>query len=301
VRETDRFAEKGRGRPLALAAAALLLPAAVLVAPAVHRLVEAAGLRFDFPQTLRRLLMVAGIGALLLAFRPWRDLPEDRWGLRGPRARPSHVAWGFALSVGLLLVLVLIEAATGRFTWDHDRGVRKFWSRLPASVLSFGLLAVVEETLFRGWLHDRLRARLRVGLAIAVGSAIFAALHAFRGSAAPDDLPATLAGAGEALAAWGRNLVDVNDFLPRFVGLVALGTLLCFARLRTGSLYLPIGIHLGAALFINLCSALTHRAPERDWMGSKWLYDGPPGWAAMALAALLLRPRASSPDPAPAR
>ena len=296
MREGDRFTGgRAGGRALAVGVALLLLPAAVLLAPPVHRALEAAGLRLDFPQTLRRLLMIAGLGALLLAFRPWRDVPADRWGLRGPHARLSLVPLGAVLSIALLLALVLAEAATGRFAWDAERGVAKFWKRLPGNLAGFAVLAVLEEAVFRGWMLTRLRRRLPLVAAAAAGAAIFGVLHAFRGTAAPSDLPPTLAGAAEALLAWGRNLVDVADFLPRFVGLLLLATLLSAAYLRARSLYLPIGMHFGAVLFINQCSALTTRTPERDWMGSKWLYDGPPGWIAMALAAAALWPRRPRP------
>ena len=138
---------------------------------------------------------------------------------------------------------------------------------------------------------------MRVDVEQLLNRALAVGLRA-RGTAASRDIPATLAGSFEALAAWAGNLVDVQDFLPRFVGLFLLATLLSAAFLRTRSLYLSIGIHYGALVLINQLSALTERTPERDWMGSKWLYDGVPGWIAMALATpALWRRRPSAPSP----
>jgi membrane protease YdiL (CAAX protease family) len=291
VREDSGFRNAPRRGGALRWLAFLLVPAAVLAAPAVHRALGGMGLSLDFAQTLRRLLLVGTVAALLIALRPWRDVPRDLWGLRGPASRPSLVVAGAGLAVAMLLAIVLLQAALGRIDWDEGRGWRKFWQRLPATLLGAVLIGVLEELFFRGWLLSRLRLRLRLGPAILVAAVLFALPHAFRGTAAPADLPATLEGAGEALAAWGRNLLDVADFGPRFVGLVLLAVLLSAALLRSGSLWLPIGIHAGAHLFLQQYSALTDRFPERDWMGSKWLYDGPPGWIAMAAVTLALWPR----------
>jgi membrane protease YdiL (CAAX protease family) len=267
------------------------VPLAALAAPALHRVLVSLGLNLDFAQTLRRCLLVGVVAALLVSLRPWRDLPPDLWGLRGPRARPRLLLYGALLAVAMLLAATLVGAALGRFSWDRERGWEKFWGRLPATAIGGVAIALLEEAFFRGWLLDRLRRRFALGMAVALGAVLFALPHAFRGTAAPADLPASLDGVGRALAAWGRNLVDVSDFGPRFLGLLLLAVLLSAGRLRTGSLLFPIGIHFGAHLYLQQASALTHRIPERDGLGSKWLYDGPLLWVAMAVLAWALWPR----------
>jgi hypothetical protein len=37
---------------------------------------------------------------------------------------------------------------------------------------------------------------------------------------------------------------------------------------------------------------MTIRTSDRDWIGSKWLYDGPLGWIALAVLGWVLWPRA---------
>jgi membrane protease YdiL (CAAX protease family) len=297
VPDVPRFTESRPARPGARALALVLVPLSALAAPAVHRGLVAAGLDLDFAQTLRRCLLVGVVSALLWAFRPWREVPPDLWGLRGPRARPRLLVLGALLAVSMLLATTLLEAALGRFSWDRERGGEKFWDRLPATVLGGVAIALLEEAFFRGWLLERLRRRLALATAVFLGALLFALPHAFRGTAAPADLPASLDGVGRALAAWGRNLADVSDFGPRFVGLVLLAILLSAGALRTGSLLFPIGIHFGAHVYLQQASALTHRTPERDWLGSKWLYDGPVLWVVMAALAWATWPRRAGGEP----
>jgi membrane protease YdiL (CAAX protease family) len=301
VREGSRFTDAAEDRTSPWRHAAwLLVPLSALAAPAVHHGLRALGLPLDFAQTLRRCLLVAVVAAVLVSLRPWREVPADLWGLRGPHARVRHAVLGALLAVSMLLAATLVEAALGRFSWDRAHGARKFWGRLPATVLGGVAIALLEETFFRGWLLSRLRRRTALGAAVALGALLFALPHAFRGTAAPADLPATLDGVGRALAAWGRNLVDVAEFGPKFVGLFLLAVLLSAGFLRTRSLLFPMGVHFGAHVYLQQASALTHRDPERDWLGSKWLYDGPILWAAMIALSWALWPRNASAERGPA-
>ena len=53
------------------------------------------------------------------------------------------------------------------------------------------------------------------------------------------------------------------------------------------TLWFGIGLH-GATAWLPVHSALTQRSIERDWAGSKWLYDGVPGWIVLATVLYLV-------------
>ncbi len=273
-----------------VAAIAGAVALAVLLAGPVHRGLEAVGIHGEFARTLRHLLLVLLLAVLAVGLKPWRDVPRDVYGLVGPDARPA--LWPLAAAVAILLLgaIAVGQAAAGWVTWDPGAG-RKVSERWANALGKAAFLGFVEEAFFRGWLLARFRARWPVVRAALATAVVFGAVHSFRRTAAPKDLVPGPSGALEALSAWAQNLVDPADFLPRFVGLVLLSLLLTAVFLRTRTIWANWGLHGGAVLFLDAYSALTDRAPERNWAGSKWLYDGPPAWVAMAALAAFLWPK----------
>lgn len=297
-------------------AAAVLgaVAAAVLLAGPVHALLSRVADRPDFAKVFRYLALACVVAAAAALLRPWRDVPRDVWGLRGPPGRTARlVLLGIATMAALLAALAALHFAAERLEWDRWDGVEKARRR----AWKFGLAALpftlLEETFFRGWLADRCARRFRPLAAAVVGALVFAALHAARKSAAPQDVVPGPAGALAILGAWAARLVDVADFGPSFVGLFLFALALAGARRRWGTLAFGVGAHAAVYVLLQLVSAWTDPVadpslPEgvepRSWLGSKWLYDGVPGLVALAaLAAVLWRreaPAAStSPDGPP--
>jgi membrane protease YdiL (CAAX protease family) len=161
-------------------------------------------------------------------------------------------------------------------------------------------IAVLEELFFRGWMLSRFRERFAPFAAALATSLLFALPHLLKETNAPKGLSADSSGALAALDAWARSAVDFPVTLPKVFGMWLFGLALAAAFYRTRSLWLGIGIHAGAVFYVQALSALTERSPERNWAGSKWLYDGPPGWVLVALLALLLWPRRRAAPAAPA-
>jgi uncharacterized protein len=270
---------------------ATVLCAALLAGP-IHRALAAAGWRREdeFASTLRRALVVALVLLIALGTRPWRDAPRDVWGLRGPAARPALFPAGVALAFLLMGLLVLLQAASGWLSWER-RAAEKLASRWPGALATALVVALLEEVFFRGWVLSRFLRRWPAFAAALATSLVYAIPHGFRGSAAPRGLTPDLGGALEALRAWGASMGDVSTFGPKILGFTAFGMLLAAARLRTGGLWLGIGIHAGAVFFLEAYSALTVRLPERNWAGTKFLHDGPPAWILLAVLTFALWPR----------
>ena len=73
--------------------------------------------------------------------------------------------------------------------------------------------------------------------------------------------------------------------------------MLTAAVVRWKTLWFGIGLHAAAVTWLPLHSGMTQRRVDRDWLGSKWLYDGVPGWTVLALLAFLLWPRRAPAGP----
>jgi len=286
---------------LLVAAALGALAAAVLLAGPLHALLERVVEGPDFAKVFRYLALGLVVAAMFLLVRPWRDVPRDVWGLRGPAGRTAGlVGLGAATMAALLVALAALHFAAAEIQWDRWDGVEKARHRAWKFGLAALPFALLEETFFRGWLADRCARRFRPFRAALVGALVFAALHAARTSAAPDVVAAGPAGALAILGAWAARLVDVADFGPSFVGLVLFALALEGARRRFGTLAFGVGAHAAVYVLLQLHSALTDPVPDpslprgiepRSWLGSKWLYDGVPGLLLLAALAWGLWPR----------
>jgi membrane protease YdiL (CAAX protease family) len=148
-----------------------------------------------------------------------RREPLSRVGLRMDRRWAREFAWGSAIGLGgMALATGLIVAVGGvRFELDPARSL---------GAMGFGLymflsVAALEELLFRGFLFQRLVA----GIGVWPAQVALALLFAFAHWGNPG-----MEGAAKVWASFDIALAAI-----------ALG----LAYLRTGSLALPIGLHLG--------------------------------------------------------
>ena len=167
-----------------------------------------------------RLLVLGGLQWLFFlpaALGAGKRLGYDRRSLGMDRpARPLHVAVG---GVGLGAALLVAPGIVGRLTHGFVDG-----PVVPASVLGIVLAGVIlavmalgEEVLFRGILLRAWEPRLGTAGAVGVTTVLFVLLHGGN------------PGAG----------------IAGGVGLALAGLLLGIAAVRTGSLWWPVGIHLG--------------------------------------------------------
>jgi len=174
---------------------------------------------------LRR-LAVAAVGlALAVLVVVAQRLGAAQLGFRRPRAAEALAALGGLAVLGIGGVLVgpwIAEPFFGRLEFATPAA-----AIVPAVV--FGLAnGVLEEVAYRGVLQAGLARLVPIGWAIAFQGLVFGIVHA------------------------GPEVVSL---LPLHIaGLTAVGVAGGVVRWRTGSLWIPIGIHVGAdiALYVGL-------------------------------------------------
>lgn len=250
-----------------------------------------------FGKVLRRLLMVPAAACVLLGMRPWRDLGLLDVGLRGPRARPRAGLLAFGVTLAVALVVLALQAACGWLRFEVNESASRVGSRLALAALSATVVALIENWFFRAWLPLLTGRWFGARWADPVAVVLFAGAHAFRPSHLDAEVSHDTAGAWEALSTWLRTMFEPTVFGPTFLGLLLFGALLTLAYRRTGSLWVPIGIHAAGAFLILAYGGFTERLHTPAWAGTKLLCDGVPGWAVLLAGALLFARR---PPPAPA-
>jgi len=161
---------------------------------------------------------------------------------------------GFVLAVASMAVLGAIMALAGSMTAQMTDPVPSLVRSAVKALITASLVGFFEELFFRGMLFKGLLEDARAATAFAVANLIYAASHFFRPPAnfAPGGLD-PLAGLRFVVASLER-FSDPAAILPGLVGLFIIGVVLSYALVRTGALYLSIGLHAGWVFGIKMLS-----------------------------------------------
>lgn len=191
---------------------------------------------------------------------PWQNLGLAPW-----RAGKRPLLQGAALGFGLVLLLGLAYLACDVWeisvTQDRWRLWRTVIGFLPAALL----VAVLEELIFRGYLLQRLMACSKA-LAVLGTSAGYALVHL--------------------KPAW-----TWPDSAMELTGLFILGVVLALSVLRTGHLYLAIGLHASLAYWARLNKLLVEFPTDSSWqwlVGTNRLVNGLVPWGLLVLIGVAL-------------
>lgn len=185
----------------------------------------------------------------------------------------SHLLVGFLLAGGTLLLLGWFYVGQG---WYELRDAGKPLSRILATALGTGMaVGFLEEFVFRGALHVVVAKWLRPRPLFFVIAAFFAVIHFFN---PPHGLEA-----GQVTATTGLWMIEQifghffsqfanpSFLLAEFAVLFAIGLVLGYTRMKTGSLWLGIGLHAGWVFGVKTLSPMTTRAfapaEMMPWLG----------------------------------
>jgi len=279
----------------------------------------------NFPRYFDRSLLLAAV-VLLFPLLSWlkvgreswrhRDTP---WSLRLPDAvvamncgqplqrNPDGLrqgAIGFVLAAGLLLAAGWLMLQAGMFMWRdaaastsgvHNSAVVdiQWGNALKKAFSSAFVVATIEEVLFRGVLLGIFLRAMKPAPAIAALSFLFAFVHFLEppvGSRVPD--PEAMNAGFILLGQIFGRFADPMSLLGRFLVLASVGVVLAIARWRTGSLWLPIGLHAGWVFAYVIFKAATWpvaNLPEiARWLVGVSLLEGLLPLTMMVITGLLV-------------
>ena len=210
--------------------------------------------------------------------------PEKGQALcRNPHAR-LHLATGFLLTGGLLTLAVWILLSIGWFTLNHPV---QWWQATSNVLVSAIILAVVKEWLFRGIILGIFMRSMRPAPAIIIVSVIYGWIHF---ALPPDTLEITEPSKADAgfrmMELVVQNLLSVEAFAFSFVSLVTMGLILAYARYRSSSLWLPIGLHAGWLFSYLSLQQITGFNPDHPPLSA--LLIGPDGISGILPLCLLI-------------
>lgn len=222
-------------------------------------------MRADFSAFFMASMMLAAV----LLFFPWMEwlharrgaaLASGPWGLRLPDGArvsmlgqrleknpqgPWQLCAGFLLLAGLLLPMGIALVAAGWFKLGLPADVG-LAAHLAGSLGLALATAWVAEVLFRGIVMGVFLRAMRPAAALGMSAAFFALMASLAPPAGMDVADPEARGVGfEMLRLLALRFADGTALLENFAPLLALGLVLSYARWRTASLWLPIGMHAG--------------------------------------------------------
>ncbi|CAN5786296.1 hypothetical protein BH20VER1_BH20VER1_24320 [soil metagenome] len=274
---------KDAAKLLAYLAATVLF--AIVTAPLLFWGAEAMAARgvmpslaeFGFERFFRRAVLV---GALLF-FWPllrWLGVRNvEQLGLTRNEHRLRDLGAGFLIAAIPLLCFGGLLLAQGIWSLRETPA-----GGIAERVLSSVVVPFIEEPLFRGLILGVLLRSLAPAVAVLSTSAFFSILHFLK--AADDTVTAVtwtsgFNSIGNALAQFSEPLLVLAGFTTLFL----LGWILADARIRTRSLWLPIGLHSGWIFASAMFNQVARREMEiLPWLGRNLLI----GLAPLAVALL---------------
>jgi membrane protease YdiL (CAAX protease family) len=271
----------------ALAVAAILSP---WVFSLWNAFVEARRHRAAFEQIFSGIFIFSGVALLLASpslLRP-RLLHDAGLGEKDRRDLFS----GFVLAVASMALLAVVIYFAGALTPGLSDPLYSMVRSSAKALMTALIVALFEEIFFRGILFKGLMEDYGAAVAFVGANLLFAASHFFK---PPEEF---MPGGFDPLDGF-RFLVlclapylDTVTTVPGLIGLFIIGLVLSDALLRTGALYLPIGLHAGWVFAIKTLSLYGDFTRE----GLGWLFGAKPKlvsgvvtWAGILLVGAVVR------------
>ena len=223
--------------------------------------------KFEFEAFFHRALL---LGALLFLW------PFLRWlKIKGGRdlGLAKNQWWGRDLAIGVLVAGVpvaccgVVLLALGNYTMRPSIA----WTALATVALSSAVVPFIEEALFRGLFLGILLRSNRPQLALVVSAGIFSIVHFLK---APDQTTTSVEWTSgfNSLAHSFDQFANPMLVVAGFATLFLIGLILADARLRTRSLWLPIGLHAGWIFASGAFNKVAHREiVALPWLGQNLL------------------------------
>lgn len=274
-----------------LALSGLLI--AMIAAPWVFRVTSQLDLTkaFIFRKVFNRVFLVSEV-LVFLAF--WKKLGIEipyKIYYKRQHIKNEFGSWVIVAIITIALMTVIQYFAGFRHyqprSWDY------ILSKGAVALLSSFIVAIMEETIFRGLLFSSFKTRFRSMYSAIFTSLIFASLHIFSLDhflksikAAQANFAGTdpLAGFYH-MALFMQPLCDWQVVIPGFIGLFICSLMLCGLTMKTGCLWPAIATHFGWVFTIKMTGRIwpydkeAAAATGLQWLlGEKFVATGALGW-----------------------
>ena len=173
---------------------------------------------------------------------------------------------GMAIGMMIILVLVVVLLILGIHQPEQElhSSLNTIFLVLIKAILSGVMVALIEETLYRGALLGGLSKTTNVLSAIIISSAVYSAVHFIKYPRVPADAEVGWTTGLELLSRAFSRFQD-PAIIDSFLALFAFGVLLALVRLNKGNIFQCMGLHAGVVIAIKIINQLTDYAPGNNY------------------------------------
>ena len=180
---------------------------------------------------------------------------------RNPKAK-LHLVIGFLITGSLVSISIYLLEMIAWFSFIQPAD---YWGAIRSGLLSAIVITVVSEWLFRGILMGIFIRAMRPAMAMVFISLFYAIIYSLLPTgneiiANPDKADAGF----RMIITIAENLLTPEKFTFSFMLLFSLGLVLAYARYRTASLWLPIGLHFGFIFPYQALQQLTESGTQHS-------------------------------------
>ncbi|HXG52337.1 MAG TPA: CPBP family intramembrane glutamic endopeptidase [candidate division Zixibacteria bacterium] len=243
--------------------------------------------RYPFSRIFNRTFMVSGFVLFVAGRKFLRVGGLAGIGLERRPGAAAEIATGWSLATGSVAVLVAGLVAFGIFTPFFRLAPGESVRRVADALASGFFAGSLEEVFFRGILFKGLLASGKTARAFVLANLFYALIHFVKpGERYFLDRPDPWAGFRH-LAYTFSPFLDPAELLPGAVGLFLIGLVLSYAFLRSGALYLSIGLHAGWVFGLKIIRVFgDYRRDDLGWLFGETdpkLVSGVAAWIGIAL------------------
>ncbi len=218
-----------------------------------------------FQRYFNRAMLVTAL-ALLWPTVVWLRIGSVReLGLQPDLSWKKHLLEGFATAGLAVAAMAAVYVALDFYHWKSELP----FNQLPKIALSALVVAVLEESLFRGAILGLLKRTMRPQLALLAVTALFTSVHFLKPDATVKIGEVTWLSGMQLLPSVFHQFVEPTTLVAGFSTIFVLGWVLGYATVRTGALWMSIGFHAGVVFVKMGFSKFT----KRDAMALPWVGD----------------------------
>jgi len=264
-----------------------LLLAALLAWP-VWQLAHAIQPEWPFHKIVSRLWQLLLLIGLVVAVRRLGLRTREDWGYGLPRAQFLRQAGlGVAIGLATMLPMSIAIVALDIRAFVPEFGPAVLLEGIATGLVTGLLVAIIEETFFRGLMFRAVSRESGIALAVAATALLYSAVHFLarvRVPAAEVEWDSGLALLGVAFT----KFADPLSIADSFVTLALVGVLLALARARTGAIAVGVGLHMGWITVIKSTTYATDSVAGAHYGYLIGSLDGYTGWLVAGWALLMI-------------
>ena len=274
-----------------------ILAISVFLTPVVYHVLPF----FKFEKILKRLIMIFFVASAFIYALMKRKKNNGKWiseealreyGLDFRLPWLRLIGWGFLVGIVAVSMVIIPDLIFGPRYLRHPILLQDVIERFFKGLLSGVVVGFIEEFFFRGFIYQNVLRKIGVFKSILVTSIFYSLVHFLNyGQIFVPENPG-LADAFRLLAGYLEPMVfRTREILPLFVGLLIFGVALNVLVMRSGSLFMSIGLHAGAVFLVKFEASFVRKGLEdyyHPFFGNPSHYDGWYEWLILSLLVFMI-------------